>query len=70
MQRRKTWKQSLLENVPLTIYDELTGPPPYKLSKEAEVTIMMWADQKVSKNMAFTNAVKKTLKLAKSHLEK
>lgn len=69
-------KKYELTNVPLTIYDELTGPPPYKLSKEAEVTIMMWADQKVSKNLAFANkeldeaAVKKILEIAKSHLGK
>ena len=42
-----------LKNIPLTIYDELSGPPPYKLAKDAEVTVMMWEDAKVTSNHAF-----------------
>ena len=37
-----------LVNVPLTFYDELTGPPSYELSADAEVTVMMWVDTKVT----------------------
>lgn len=49
-------KKHELKNIPLTIYDELTGPKPYKISKDAEVTIMMWNDAKVASNHAFASA--------------
>ena len=67
-------KKLNLQNIPLTIYDELTGPRPYKLSKDAEVTVMMWADAKVRTNHAFPAGglakadVTSVLKSAKKHL--
>lgn len=63
-----------LKNIPLTIYDELSGPKPYKLSDEAEVTVMMWEDAKVTINHAFAtggmdkNDVKVVLQSAMKHL--
>lgn len=65
-----------LKNIPLTIYDELTGPPPYKLSKDAEVTVMMWKDAKVTANHAFaaggldSDDVKVVLQSAKNFLKR
>ena len=42
-----------LKNIPLTIYDELSGPKPYRLARDAEVTVMMWKNAKVTANHAF-----------------
>ena len=46
-------KKAELKNIPLTVYDDLAGPKPYKLSDDAEVTIMMWKNTKVTTNHAF-----------------
>lgn len=48
-------KEHGLKNIPLTIYDELDGPKPYKLSREAEVTVMLWAESRVTANFAFAD---------------
>ena len=64
-----------IKNVPLTVFDGEAGPPKYNIAKEAEVTIMMWADKKVKVNQAFAaneldkNAVKKVLKHAVEHVK-
>lgn len=42
-----------LKNVPLTTYENADGPAEYKLSKEAETTVMMWVDGEVKVNHAF-----------------
>lgn len=69
-------KKAKLKNIPLTIYDELTGPRPYKLSKDAEITVMMWKDTKVTANHAFAAGglekedVKVVLESAKKHLKR
>lgn len=63
-----------LTNIPLTIYDELSGPPPYRISRDAEVTIMMWNNTKVTTNHAFAAgcfdkaAAATVLRDAKQHL--
>lgn len=49
-------KSAGIKNIPLTIYDELSGPPPYKLAAGADVTVMMWDRTKVTTNMAFAKA--------------
>jgi hypothetical protein len=46
-------KESELKNTPLTIIEGEAGPEEYKLSKEAEVTVMMWVESKVKVNQAF-----------------
>jgi hypothetical protein len=46
-------KDSKIENTPLTLIEGVTGPDSYKLSKDAEVTVMMWVDGKVKVNQAF-----------------
>jgi len=42
-----------IANTPLTIVEGAAGPPEYKLSKDAEVTVMMWVDSEVKVNQAF-----------------
>jgi hypothetical protein len=46
-------EKSKIEKTPLTIVEGVTGPPTYKLAKEAEVTVMMWVEQEVKVNQAF-----------------
>ena len=63
-----------IKNIPLTIYDELSGPPPYKLAAAADVTVMMWDKFKVTTNMSFATtdmnvpAAKQILARANAHL--
>ena len=42
-----------LKNIPLTIFDGLRGPPGYRIARMAEVTVMMWKDNRVEINRAF-----------------
>ena len=66
-------KKHKIKNIPLTVFDGLTGPPSYKIAKDAEVTIMMWQEQEVKVNQAFASkkldekAVRKVLKVAQKH---
>ena len=45
-------KKENIKNVPLTVFEGVSGPQPYKVAKDAEVTVMMWtgkgADLKVN----------------------
>lgn len=43
-----------IENVPLTIFDGVPGPPKYKIAEDADLTVLMWKKQKVEVNHAFT----------------
>ncbi len=58
-------KKNKLKNTPVTIFDGVAGPPKYKISKDADVTVMMWVGQKVRVNHAFENG-----KLDKSSIKK
>jgi len=68
-------KKLELKNIPLTIYDDFAGPKPYKLSKDAETTVMMWNENKVTFNHAFADGgmekedVKVVLATAQKHLK-
>jgi len=42
-----------IKNVPLTVFDGPLGPPDYKLSKNADVTVLMWVKSDVKVNHAF-----------------
>lgn len=44
---------SHVKHVPLTMIGEPNGPPDYELSKDADVTVLMWHKQKVVVNHAF-----------------
>lgn len=46
-------KKHNIKNVPLTIFDGVAGPPKYKISKDAEVTVMLWIKKTVKANHAF-----------------
>ena len=46
-------KKEGIKNVPLTIFDGISGPPRYKIAKDADVTVMMWAGLTVKSNHAF-----------------
>jgi hypothetical protein len=46
-------KDGNIDKVPLTIFEGKAGPPAYKISKDAEVTVLMWRDLKVRANHAF-----------------
>ena len=64
-----------IKNTPLTLFDGISGPRGYKIAKDADVTIMMWAGQRVVVNHSFgkgeldAKAVKKVVADAKKHLE-
>jgi hypothetical protein len=42
-----------IHNVPLTLVETPSGPPDYKIHKDAEVTVLLWNQQKVVANHAF-----------------
>jgi hypothetical protein len=44
-----------ITHVPLTIFDGPKGPPAYKLSGDAEVTVLMWVRSDVKVNHAFAD---------------
>lgn len=45
-------KKHGIKNVPLTIFDGESGPPGYKIAKEADVTVLYWKGLKVQANHA------------------
>ena len=49
----KLAEKEKITNVPLTIGEIEAGPPSYKIDKDAEVTVMLWKNQKVVANHAF-----------------
>jgi hypothetical protein len=49
----KVAKEKSIEHTPLTIYEGVTGPPAYKIAKDADVTVLMWKGQTVKVNHAF-----------------
>lgn len=46
-------KAESIKNTPLTFIEGEAGPESYKLSKDAEVTVMMWVDNKLTSNTAY-----------------
>jgi hypothetical protein len=42
-----------IRNVPLTTFNDVTGPRGYLLSRDAEVTVMMWVDGELAVNETF-----------------
>ena len=46
-------KEGLTKSVPLCTYENADGPESYKVSKDAEVTVLLWVGQKVKANHAF-----------------
>jgi hypothetical protein len=46
-------KKQALRNVPLGVFEDLVGPPSYKLHRDADVTVLLFVKQKVVGNFAF-----------------
>lgn len=44
--------KNALTHTPLTVYSDSEGPASYRLSKDADVTVMMWVDEEVKVNHA------------------
>jgi hypothetical protein len=50
---RKLARKAGIKHVPLTIGESPDGPPDYEIATDADVTVLMWNDQKVKVNHAF-----------------
>jgi hypothetical protein len=46
-------KKHALRSVPLGVFEDVVGPPSYRLHRDAEVTILLSVKQKVVRNFAF-----------------
>src|SRR5437773_465280 len=46
-------KKQTLRNVPLGVFEDVDGPPSYRLARDADVTVLLAVKQKVVKNYAF-----------------
>ena len=46
-------EKNKIKHTPLTTFDGEAGPPEYKISKEADVTVLMWNQSKVKSNHGF-----------------
>lgn len=42
-----------IKSVPLTIFEGSSGPPRYKIAKDADVTVLMWKGLSVKSNHAY-----------------
>lgn len=46
-------KKHSLRRVPLSVFEDVVGPPTYLLSRDADVTVLLSVKQKVVRNFAF-----------------
>jgi hypothetical protein len=46
-------KKHAIRNVPLAVFEDLAGPPTYKLTRDADVTVLLFTKHKVVNNFAF-----------------
>lgn len=46
-------KKHGVKSVPVGVFEDVDGPPSYKLNREAEVTVLLYVKQKVVVNRAF-----------------
>jgi hypothetical protein len=46
-------KKHAIRNVPMAVFEDPVGPPTYKLSRDADVTIILFTKHKVVNNFAF-----------------
>jgi hypothetical protein len=46
-------RQHALRHVPLGVFEDEVGPPAYRLNRQAEVTVIVFVQQKVVANFAF-----------------
>ncbi len=50
---KKLAKEASVKNVPLTMIGEKDGPPDYEISKESDITVLMWKQHAVKYNHAY-----------------
>ena len=50
---KKLASDASVKHIPLTMIGEKDGPPDYELSSDADVTVLMWHQNKVKVNHAF-----------------
>ncbi len=53
---KDTAEKGKIANTPLTTFDGAVGPDKYKISKDADITVMMWVDGKLQVNEALKAA--------------
>jgi hypothetical protein len=46
-------RKESVRNIPLSVFEDVEGPPSYKLHRDADVTVMLAVKQKVVRNFAF-----------------
>jgi hypothetical protein len=46
-------KKEAIRHVPLAVFEDVDGPPSYRLSRDADVTVLLFVKQKVVRNFAF-----------------
>jgi hypothetical protein len=46
-------KKYAVRNVPLGVFENLDGPPSYRLNRDADVTVLLFVNRKVVANFAF-----------------
>ncbi|MBL8793947.1 MAG: hypothetical protein JNM56_08580 [Planctomycetia bacterium] len=46
-------QQHALKAIPAGVFEDVVGPPSYKLAKDADVTVMLFVKRKVAANFAF-----------------
>jgi hypothetical protein len=46
-------RQQGIKSVPLGVFEDLVGPPTYRLQRGAELTVLLFVKQKVTRNFAF-----------------
>ena len=46
-------KDHKITKTPLTVYQTEEGPPNYRISRDADVTVLMWLGRNVKANVAF-----------------
>jgi hypothetical protein len=48
------WERQLgLRSIPIGVFEDVTGPPSYRLAAEADVTVLLYVRRQVSANFAF-----------------
>lgn len=46
-------KKHAIRNVPMAVFEDVVGPPTYKLNRDADVTILLFTKHKIMRNFAF-----------------
>jgi hypothetical protein len=69
-------KKHAIKSLPLGVFEDADGPPSYRLTKDADVTVILFVKQKVVANFAFrtgeltTKAREEVLKAVPKVLDK